>query len=355
MISLLQQTAPAAVGTTPPGPVSTYTVPLTETPADAPPAPPVTITYDAAPAATPATDAAAGADAPIAEVPAPDLPAADLSTTGAPVVVDAPAVGTPVVEAPVVETPVIEAPAAVVTTDPQAHATDAIVVPDATGAATAPAVPEVGMGHAPVAADHATTAVVDGAHGAATHVVAGADAHGAVAAGAHDAAASAGMPQLDFSTFGNQIFWLLVALALIYFALSRVALPRINRILADRQGLMTNDLMAAEDFKQKAKDAEAAYDKALADARAEANKIVAANRAEMQGELDAAIAKADAEISARTVESERRIGEIRASAETDARTVASDVAAELVRTFGGQPDAGTLGQAVDKRMKGAAQ
>ena len=355
MISLLQQTAPAAVGTTPPGPVSTYTVPLTETPADAPPAPPVTITYDAAPATTPATDAAAGADAPIAEVPAPDLPAADLSTTGAPVVVDAPAVGTPVVETPVVETPVAEAPAAVVTTDPQAHATDAIVVPDATGAATAPAVPEVGMGHVPVAADHATTAVVDGAHGAATHVVADADAHGAVAAGAHDAAASAGMPQLDFSTFGNQIFWLLVALALIYFALSRVALPRINRILADRQGLMTNDLMAAEDFKQKAKDAEAAYDKALADARAEANKIVAANRAEMQGELDAAIAKADAEISARTVESERRIGEIRASAETDARTVASDVAAELVRTFGGQPDAGTLGQAVDKRMKGAAQ
>ena len=355
MISLLQQTAPAAVGTTPTGPVSTYTVPLTETPADAPPAPPVTITYDAAPAATPATDAAAGADAPIAEVPAPDLPAADLSTTGAPVVVDAPAVGTPVVETPVVETPVAEAPAAVVTTDPQAHATDAIVVPDATGAATAPAVPEVGMGHVPVAADHATTAVVDGAHGAATHVVADADAHGAVAAGAHDAAASAGMPQLDFSTFGNQIFWLLVALALIYFALSRVALPRINRILADRQGLMTNDLMAAEDFKQKAKDAEAAYDKALADARAEANKIVAANRAEMQGELDTAIAKADAEISARTVESERRIGEIRASAETDARTVASDVAAELVRTFGGQPDAGTLGQAVDKRMKGAAQ
>ena len=211
------------------------------------------------------------------------------------------------------------------------------------------------MGHVPVAADHATTAVVDGAHGAATQVVADADAHGAVAAGAHDAAASAGMPQLDFSTFGNQIFWLLVALALIYFALSRVALPRINRILADRQGLMTNDLMAAEDFKQKAKDAEAAYDKALADARAEANKIVAANRAEMQGELDAAIAKADAEISARTVESERRIGEIRASAETDARTVASDVAPELVRTFGGQPDAGTLGQAVDKRMKGAAQ
>ena len=33
-----------------------------------------------------------------------------------------------------------------------------------------------------------------------------------VGAGGHEAAASAGMPQLDFATFGNQIFWLLVVL-----------------------------------------------------------------------------------------------------------------------------------------------
>ncbi|WP_254367936.1 F0F1 ATP synthase subunit B' [Paracoccus sp. Z118] len=163
------------------------------------------------------------------------------------------------------------------------------------------------------------------------------------------------MPQLDASTFGNQIFWLLIALAVIYLTLSRVALPRIRRILADRQGLMTTDLMAAEDFKQKAKEAEAAYDKALADARGEANKIVAANRAEIQADLDAAIARADAEISARTVESERRINEIRATATQAARTVAQDVAAELVRTFGSQPDMAAVESAVDDRMKGAAQ
>lgn len=189
------------------------------------------------------------------------------------------------------------------------------------------------------------------AHGMADGVT----THAATAADAAHGAQSAGMPQLDFSTFGNQIFWLLVALALIYLVLSRVALPRIGRILADRQGLMTGDLMAAEDFKKKARDAEAAYDKALADARSEAQKIVAANRAEIQGELDAAIAKADAEISARTVESEKRISEIRASATENARTVAQDVAAELVRAFGASADPSALGAAVDARMKGAVQ
>lgn len=203
---------------------------------------------------------------------------------------------------------------------------------------------------APVVVEETETVIVTepaatAAHGAAT---AGADA-------AHAAASSPGMPQLDFSTFGNQIFWLLVVLAVIYWVLSRVALPRIGGVISDRQGAITGDLMAAEEFKHKAKEAEAAYDKALADARAEANKIIAANKAEMQKELDAAIAHADAEIAARSAESEKRIGEIRASAVEDARSVARDVTETLVQTFGGQADASLVSQAVDQRLKGGLQ
>lgn len=196
-----------------------------------------------------------------------------------------------------------------------------------------------------------TETAADAAHGVAAH---GADAVQA-AAGAGHGASSAGMPQLDFTTFGNQIFWLLVVLAVIYWVLSRVALPRIGGVISDRQGAITGDLMAAEEFKHKAKEAEAAYDKALADARAEANKIIAANKAEMQKELDAAIAHADAEIAARSAESEKRIGEIRASAVEDARSVARDVTETLVQTFGGTADAAVVSQAVDQRLKGGLQ
>ncbi|MDM7255066.1 MAG: F0F1 ATP synthase subunit B' [Paracoccus sp. (in: a-proteobacteria)] len=207
----------------------------------------------------------------------------------------------------------------------------------------------------------AADAAVTGTDAAATHVVPAADAaHGAVAVdaahgAAHGAEAAVGMPQLDFSTFPNQIFWLLVTLALIYWVLSRIALPRIGGVIADRQGAITGDLMAAEEFKQKAKEAEAGYEKALADARGEANKIVAANRAEIQKELDAAIAHADAEIAARTAESEKKIGAIRASALEDARTVARDVTGELVSAMGGSADAAAVQAAVDARLaKGAA-
>ncbi|MTH64568.1 F0F1 ATP synthase subunit B' [Paracoccus shanxieyensis] len=204
---------------------------------------------------------------------------------------------------------------------------------------------------APGVVEHSETAVQHGAE-AAAH---GADAaHGAAGAAGH-AASAPGMPQLDFTTFGNQIFWLLVVLAVIYWVLSRVALPRIGGVISDRQGAITGDLMAAEEFKQKAKDAEAAYDKALTDARAEASKIVAANKAEIQKELDAAIAHADAEISARAVESEKRIGEIRASAVEDARSVAREVTEALVQNLGGTADQAAINAAVDQRLKGALQ
>ena len=43
-----------------------------------------------------------------------------------------------------------------------------------------------------------------------------------------------GMPQLDFSTFGNQIFWLVITLVVIYFILNKIALPRIAAVLAER-------------------------------------------------------------------------------------------------------------------------
>lgn len=209
---------------------------------------------------------------------------------------------------------------------------------------------------APVVVEETETVIItetapDAAHGVVVH---GADAANAAAGAAHGAS-GAGMPQLDFTTFGNQIFWLLVVLAVIYWVLSRVALPRIGGVISDRQGAITGDLMAAEEFKHKAKEAEAAYDKALVDARAEANKIIAANKAEMQKELDAAIAHADAEIAARTGESEKRIGEIRASAIEDARAVARDVTETLVQTFGGQADASLVNAAVDQRLKGGLQ
>lgn len=161
-----------------------------------------------------------------------------------------------------------------------------------------------------------------------------------------------GMPQLCGEWMPNQIFWLVVTLIVIYLVLTRVALPRIAGILADRAGTITNDLAAAEDLKAKAVEAEKAYEKALADARAEAQRIAAETKAAIQSDLDEAIARADAEISAKAAESEKAIGEIRAGAIESIREVATETASAVVSAFGQNPDSAAIDAAVAERVKG---
>jgi F-type H+-transporting ATPase subunit b len=177
-------------------------------------------------------------------------------------------------------------------------------------------------------------------------------AAGHAAEAAHGGAEAVGMPQLDFSTFPNQIFWLVVTLGVIYLILSRVALPRIGAVLAERKGAITNDIAAAEELKLKAVEAEAAYEKALADARTEAQRIIGEAKAEIQKELDIATEHANAEIGARTAESEKRIGEIKASAMDGITKVAKDTAKEIVAALGAKADAKSVEAAVTARLKG---
>ena len=148
---------------------------------------------------------------------------------------------------------------------------------------------------------------------------------------AHGAeAASGGMPQLDFTTFPSQIFWLIIALTVLFYVLSRKALPQIAGAIEERQDAIEDDLDRAAEFKRRAHQAEAAYEAALAAARAEVARITAEAKAAVQAEVDEVVAKAEAEIAARATESERRINAVRAEAAASVESVARETAAALV-------------------------
>ncbi|GGF61169.1 F-type H+-transporting ATPase subunit b [Mameliella alba] len=161
-----------------------------------------------------------------------------------------------------------------------------------------------------------------------------------------------GMPQLCGDWIGNQVFWLVITLVVIYFVLARIALPRIAAVLAERQGTITNDIAAAEDLKRKAEEAEAAYDKALADARAEAQVIAQKARDDIKADLDVAMEKADAEIAAKAAGSEKAIAEIRDSALANVEVVAKDTAGAIVAALGASADDAKIAAAVDAQLKG---
>ena len=159
-----------------------------------------------------------------------------------------------------------------------------------------------------------------------------------------------GMPQLDPSTFDNQIFWLLVSLAAIFLILTRVALPRISATLAMRRGTIGGDLAAAEDLRAQAREAQTAYDRALAEARAESARIAAQTRDEIQAQLDAELAQADARIEAKSAESALALRQIESEAAGSVEAVARDAARAILEALGGRPDDAAVDSAVARAM-----
>jgi F-type H+-transporting ATPase subunit b len=174
----------------------------------------------------------------------------------------------------------------------------------------------------------------------------------ATAEAGHEAA-KAGMPQLDFSTFPNQIFWFVVAFFLLYLMISRIVLPRIGAILDERSGIIGKDLADAARMKEEAVQAEADYNKALTEARTNAQRIGAEAKAEIQKTIDAELAKADAEIAAQSAEAERHIRGIREGAMKSVEDVAKETARAVVAAIlPGVADDKAVDAAVAARLKG---
>lgn len=192
--------------------------------------------------------------------------------------------------------------------------------------------------------EHEEPAAAGAEHAAGEHTT------GTLAVDEH---AEAGMPQLDFSIYPNLIFWLVVAIVALYLILSRIALPRIGLVMAERNDAISNDIETAALYKRRAEEAESAYNAALAQARDEAHRIAAETRAGIDKELAGLLAKADAEIAVKAAGSEKRIAEIRESATRSVEEVARDTAAAIVAALMPQAaDQTAVDAAVTDRLKG---
>lgn len=119
------------------------------------------------------------------------------------------------------------------------------------------------------------------------------------------------MPQLEVWTYPSQIFWLIVTFSVLYYLLSRKALPRISEILEARQDRIAADLDQAQRLRREAEAALAAYEKAIAEAQAEAHRILTEAQNRLQAEAAERQAELDRQLAAQLAEAERRIASAR--------------------------------------------
>ena len=148
------------------------------------------------------------------------------------------------------------------------------------------------------------------------------------------------MPQLEqINTYLGQVFWLVVTFGLLYLILWRSALPRIARVINERQERIDDDLQRAGALKEEAEGVLAAYEEATAKARAEAQTVLreaAAAFAAQAAERHEALGRRIAE---QTAASEARIEAARTEALANVEAIATEIAeAAAARLTGEVPD-----------------
>jgi F-type H+-transporting ATPase subunit b len=159
-------------------------------------------------------------------------------------------------------------------------------------------------------------------------------------------------PPFQSQHFPSQIAWLVVSFVLLYVLMSRVALPRIGSILAERGKRIAADLAAAQAFKEQSDAARAAYEKALADARARAQSIANATREQQAAAAEAANKRLEAQLHERLAAAERSIAATRATAMGNVGSIAASTAAAIVeRLIGKAPSEHEVAAAVGETLK----
>ncbi|SNB54326.1 F-type H+-transporting ATPase subunit b [Arboricoccus pini] len=171
-----------------------------------------------------------------------------------------------------------------------------------------------------------------------------------VAEGEH---ASRGLPQLNPATFASQIFWLIVAFVLLYWLLSRKALPRVAETLETRHARITADLDRAGQLRAEAAQALQSYEDLLADTRSKASAEIERTREEVLSGLAKRQAELDAELGARIRSAEERIEEARLAALQEIRSVAADATRAAVKRLAGIDVSEADALATVDRLRGA--
>jgi len=152
----------------------------------------------------------------------------------------------------------------------------------------------------------------------------------AAEAAGHAKSGGGGLPQMDFSTYPSQIFWLLITFGGLYFLMSSVILPRLGGTIEERRDRVADDLDHAAEFRRQAEEAEAAYNSALADARAKAQTMAAETRAEVEAEIASMQQEADVKAATQIAAAEERLNAMKDQASTKVKEAAGDVAKTIV-------------------------
>jgi F-type H+-transporting ATPase subunit b len=159
-------------------------------------------------------------------------------------------------------------------------------------------------------------------------------------------------PPFQKETFPSQLLWFAICFLALYLIMSKVALPRVGAILAQRRQRIEDDLKAAQRLRDQSDVELAAYEKALADARARAQAIANETRDKLNAEAERTRKLLEQQLNVKLGEAERTIAATKQAALANVRGIAVDATAAIVeRLIGSSPSGKAVESAVDAVLK----
>ena len=151
------------------------------------------------------------------------------------------------------------------------------------------------------------------------------------------------MPQLDFSTFLPQIFWLFISLSFLYIVLSRYALPRVSDVIEERKDIIAQDIDSAKEYSEESEKAIEELNLKLSKAKTSSqnliNKSIQDIKEDSEIKKSSLIKKINNEIS----EAEGEIKEKKETALAEISSISESLAIEMLESLSvGEIDKGKI-------------
>lgn len=152
----------------------------------------------------------------------------------------------------------------------------------------------------------------------------------------HEGGGHETFPPFDATHYPSQIFWFVIAFAILYALMSRIALPRVGEIKQMRRDKIAGELDEAKRLQAQADAAGAAYEKTLADAKTRAQTFAQEMHAKLSAETADKRHELEADLNTRLAAAEAQISEMKSKAMSNVGAIAREAAAQIIQHLTGR-------------------
>ena len=139
-----------------------------------------------------------------------------------------------------------------------------------------------------------------------------------------------GMPQLDFSTFPNQIFWLVVFCVILFAIVKLFIIPRMEDIFANRRKIIDGNIAKAEEIRLRVSEIEKQIEEELQKAKSQCDEIMNASGHNIKEQMASALEDSKIATAQLISEAEGRLKELRDGSEAAIEKISEELASEII-------------------------